>query len=166
LQAEPFTDGRSPSSLSPEALRSWRVFFECALALPDILDAELQAAGGVSFRWYDVLVQLEEAGQGVPMNEIASRILASKSGLTRVIDRMEDAGLVRRERPADDRRVVLVSVTPEGLEALARSRLVHRDGIRRHFTEHLTEQELARLQRMLQKVREHVRPLRPGRVSG
>lgn len=86
--------------------------------------------------------------------------------LTRVIERMEDAGLVRRERPADDRRVVLVSVTPEGLEALARSRVVHRDGIRRHFTEHLTEQELARLQRMLQKVREHVCPLRPGRVSG
>ncbi len=166
MHSEPFTDGRSPSSPSPEALRAWRVFFECALALPDILDAELQAAGGVSFRWYDVLVQLEEAGQGVPMNEIASRILASKSGLTRVIDRMEDAGLVRRERPPDDRRVVLVSATPEGLEALARSRVVHRDGIRRHFTEHLTERELARLQTMLQKVREHVRPLRPGRVSG
>jgi DNA-binding MarR family transcriptional regulator len=166
LQSESFTDGRSPSSPSPEALAAWRVFFECALALPDILDAELQAAGGLPFRWYDVLVHLEEAGQGVPMNEIAGRILASKSGLTRVIDRMEEAGLVRRERPADDRRVVLVSATPEGLEALAGSRVVHRDGIRRHFTEHLTAQELARLQKTLQKVREHVRPLRPGRISG
>ena len=78
---------------------------------------------------------------------------------------MEEAGLVRRERPADDRRVVLVFATPEGLEALAGSRVVHRDGIRRHFTEHLTAQELARLQKTLQKVREHVRPLRPGRVS-
>jgi DNA-binding MarR family transcriptional regulator len=166
LHSEPFTDGRSPSSPAPEALRAWRVFFECALALPDILDAELQAAGGVSFRWYDVLVHLEEAGQGVPMNEIASRILASKSGLTRVIDRMEDAGLVRRERPAGDRRVVLVSATDQGMEALARSRVIHRDGIRRHFTEQLSAQELARLQKMLEKVREHVRPLRPGRVSG
>ena len=93
---------------------AWRVFFECALALPDILDAELQAAGELSFRWYDVLVQLEEAGGGVPMNEIASRILASRSGLTRVIDRMEEAGLVRRERPPDDRRVVLVQARPRG----------------------------------------------------
>jgi DNA-binding MarR family transcriptional regulator len=142
------------------------VFFECALALPDILDDELQAAGGLSFRWYDVLVHLEEAGEGVPMNEIAGRILASKSGLTRVIDRMEEAGLVRRERPTADRRVVLVVVTPEGLAALNASRVVHRDGIRRHFTEHLTEQDLARLRGMLQKVRDHVRPLRPGRVSG
>jgi DNA-binding MarR family transcriptional regulator len=142
------------------------VFFECALALPDVLDAELQATGGLSFRWYDVLVHLEEAGPGVPMNEIASRILASKSGLTRVIDRMEEAGLVRRERPSDDRRVVLVYATEAGLDALARSRVVHRDGIRRHFTEHFADGDLKRLEQMLQQVREHVRPLRPGRVSG
>jgi DNA-binding MarR family transcriptional regulator len=157
---------RTLSSPSREELVAWRVFFECALALPDILDAELQAAGGLSFRWYDVLVHLEEAGGGVPMNEIAGRILASKSGLTRVIDRMEDAGLVRRERPADDRRVVLVHATPEGLEALKASRVIHRDGIRRHFTEHLDADDLTRLRAMLEKVRDHVRPLRPGRVSG
>ena len=142
------------------------MFFECALALPDILDAELQAAGHLSFRWYDVMVQLEEEPDGVPMNEIASRILASKSGLTRVIDRMEEAGLVRRERPRGDRRVVLVQATAQGLEALHASRRVHRDGIRRHFTEHLDAEDLERLKAMLQKVREHVRPLRPGRVSG
>ena len=154
------------SSPAREELVAWRVFFECALALPDILDAELQDAGGLSFRWYDVLVQLEEAGGGVPMTEIAGRILASKSGLTRVIDRMEQAGLVRRERPPDDRRVVLVHMTPEGDAALQASRAVHRDGIRRHFTEHLDADDLARLQAMLEKVRDHVRPLRPGRVSG
>jgi DNA-binding MarR family transcriptional regulator len=157
---------RNLSSPPAEALRIWRVFFECALALPDILDAELQDAGKLSFRWYDVLVQLEEAGDGVPMNEIASRILASKSGLTRVIDRMEEAGLVRRERPEDDRRVVLVFMTEKGQEALRESRVVHRDGIRRHFTEHLDARELEQLGEMLQKVREHVRPLRPGRISG
>jgi DNA-binding MarR family transcriptional regulator len=166
LQHEPFTEERSLSSPPPEALAAWRVFFECALALPDILDAELEAAGGLSFRWYDVLVQLEEAGGGVPMNEVASRILASKSGLTRVIDRMEEAGIVRRERPQDDRRVVLVVMTPEGQKALDESRVVHRDGIRRHFTELLGERDLARLKDMLQRVREHVRPLRPGRISG
>jgi DNA-binding MarR family transcriptional regulator len=166
LQAEKFTDGKPFRSPSPEALAAWRVFFECALALPDILDAELRAADGLPFRWYDVLVQLEEADKGVSCTEIASRILASKSGLTRVIDRMEEAGLVRRERPPGDRRVVLVSMTPAGQEALDEARVVHRDGIRRHFTEHLDERDLERLEGMLQKVREHVRPLRPGRVSG
>src|SRR5829696_4186570 len=90
------SSGPSLSSPSAEELAAWRVFFECALALPDILDAELEQAVTLPFRWYDVLVQLEEAGRGAPMNEVASRILASKSGLTRVIDRMETAGLVRR----------------------------------------------------------------------
>jgi DNA-binding MarR family transcriptional regulator len=97
---------------------------------------------------------------------VASRILASKSGLTRVIDKMEKAGVVRRERPQDDRRVVLVFITPDGLATLHAARRVHRDGIRRHFTEHLTDAELKTLARTLEKVRGHVRPLRPGRVSG
>jgi DNA-binding MarR family transcriptional regulator len=113
-----------------------------------------------------VLVQLEEAGEGVPMNEIASRILASKSGLTRVIDKMAKAGLVRRERIEDDRRVVLVHATEKGLEALRESRKVHRDGIQRHFSAHLNAKDHQALRKALEKVRTHVRPLRPGRVSG
>jgi DNA-binding MarR family transcriptional regulator len=166
LRDEIYEPGISLSSPSPEALASWRVFFECALALPDILDAELKEAVDLPFRWYDVLVNIEEADDGTPMSEVAGRILASKSGLTRVIDKMEEAGLVRRERPKDDRRVVLVFITPEGLATLKEARRFHRDGIRRHFTEHLTEAELTTLGRVLQKVRGHVRPLRPGRVSG
>lgn len=154
------------SSPSREELAIWRVFLECAMALPDVLGAELEAAGGLSLRWYDVLVQLEEADGGVPMSEIASRILSSKSGLTRVIDRMEAAGLVRRERIEDDRRVVLVHATDEGLAALRGSRRIHRDGIRRHFSEHLDPAEQEALRAALEKVRAHVRPLRPGRVSG
>ena len=166
MQHEASTDGGPLSSPSPEAMAAWRVFLECALALPDVLGAELEASRGLALRWYDVLVQLEEASEGLPMTEVASRILASKSGLTRVIDRMEKAGLVRRERPEDDRRVVLVVITPAGLQVLRAAREVHRDGIRRHFAEHLDERDLATLTAILDKVRGHVRPLRPGRVSG
>ncbi len=157
---------RTLSSPTPEELAVWRTFLECALALPDVLGAEMEGRGGLSLRWYDVLVDLEEAGEGVPMNEIATRILASKSGLTRVIDRMEKAGYVRRERIEDDRRVVLVHATDEGLAALRASRTIHRDGIQRHFSAHLDAADHAALRRALDKVRDHVRPLRPGRVSG
>ena len=166
LHSELFTSGASLSSPTAEALASWRVYFECAMALPDILDAELKANADLSLRWYDVLVQLDEAGRGTQMNELAGRILASKSGLTRVIDKMEQAGLVRRERPEANRRVVLVFITPAGTTTLEAARRVHRDGIQRHFSEHLTETELKTLARTLEKVRTHVRPLRPGRVSG
>jgi DNA-binding MarR family transcriptional regulator len=141
--------------------RALRNVHEVAGPRDDPLVAEPERRGALEDEEGLVLVP----GEGVPMNEIASRILASKSGLTRVIDRMEEAGLVRRERPTGDRRLVLVVITEAGLEALDESRVVHRDGIRRHFTEHLDERDLELLKGMLQKVREHVRPLRPGRCS-
>ena len=104
------------SSPSPERLRAWRLYFESALALIDVLDAELQHQAGLPLRWYDVLVHLEESPEGVPMSELAGRILHSKSGFTRLVDRMEDAGLVRRVRPEHDRRSILVVLTDQGTE--------------------------------------------------
>ncbi len=154
------------SSPSPEALAVWRVFIECAWALLDILDTELQTDRDLTLRWYDVLVHLEDVEGGVRMNELADRILTSKSGLTRVIDRMEEAGFVRRERPPADRRVINVTITPAGLEAMHAARAVHRRGIDQHFLQHLDPQDLEALTHALEKVRGHVRPLRPGRVSG
>ncbi len=154
------------SSPTPEQLAAWRVFLETAYALIDILDAELQVERGITLGWYDALVQLEEAESGLQMNELASRILLSKSGLTRVVDRMEEAGLVRRERPADNRRVVLVHLTPAGLGTLSAARAVHRRGINEHFVQHLDPSRLETLPQALERVRDHVRPLRPGRVSG
>ena len=111
-------------------------------------------------------MNLEDASDGLPMNELAGRILASKSGLTRVVDRMEDAGLVRRERVPYDRRVVLVHLTDRGRDELATSRRIHRDGIDRHFCRNLDADEGRALRDALEKVRAHVRPLRPGRVRG
>src|SRR5438093_7144009 len=104
---------QSMSSPSPERLRAWRLYFESALALVDVLDAELERDAGIPLRWYDVLVQLEETPDGLRMNELAERILYSKSGFTRVVDRMEEAGLVRRVRPENDRRSILVVLTDQ-----------------------------------------------------
>src|SRR6266513_2783292 len=124
---------RSLSSPSPERLRAWRLYFESALALLDVLDSELEREAGIPMRWYDVLVQLEESPEGIPMNALAERILYSKSGFTRVVDRMEEAGLVRRVRPESDRRTILVVLTAEGRETMERARLHHRRAIEENF---------------------------------
>ena len=153
------------SSPTTKQLAQWRVFLETALALIDILDTEMQAQRGITIGWYDVLVHLEDTPEGLPMTEIANRILFSKSGLTRVIDRMEAASLVRRERPPEDRRVVKVLLTPTGLDTLNAARTVHRHGIQEHFTSHLDPAKLEQLAHTLQPVREHIQPLRPGRIS-
>ena len=152
------------SSPSPERLRTWRLFFESALALLDVLDAELEQAVGISQRWYDVLVHLEDSPHGIPMNELADRILYSKSGFTRVVDRMEEVGLIQRVRPDGDRRTILVVLTAKGSTTLERARAYHRDGIERHFAQHLSQADVTALTRALEKISTHARPLRPGRI--
>src|SRR5690349_9947492 len=154
----------SLSSPSPERLRAWRLYFESALALIDVLDAELERDAGIPMRWYDALVQLEETPHGLRMNELAERILYSKSGFTRVVDRMEEAGLVQRVRPENDRRSILVVLTDEGRAMLERARRSHRHSIEQHFARHLSDTDVRTLTRNLEKLSAHVRPLRPGRV--
>jgi len=100
------------------------------------------------------------------MKALAERILYSKSGLTRVIDRMEEAGLVRRVRPENDRRSILVVPTDKGAETMEEARRHHRDGINRHFAQYLTQTDVKALTRALDKVSAHARPLRPGRIRG
>ena len=150
----------------PDRLRCWRLFFESAMALLDVLDSELQDAVGIPQRWYDVLVHTEESPNGIQMTELADRILYSKSGFTRVIDRMEAAGLVRRVRPPNDRRSILVLPTEKGTKTLERARRHHRDGIQRHFSEHLSDTDVKALTHALEKISAHARPLRPGRIRG
>jgi len=152
------------SSLSPERLRAWRLYFESALALVDVLDDELGRDAGIPLRWYDVLVHLEETPDGLRMNELAERILYSKSSFTRVVDRMEEAGLVRRVRPENDRRSILVVLTDQGRAMIDQARRHHRDGIEQHFSRHLTDADIKALTRALDKVSAHARPLRPGRI--
>ena len=98
------------------------------------------------------------------MNELAERILYSKSGFTRVVDRMEEAGLVRRVRLEHDRRTIPIVLTDKGTETLERARRHHRDGIQRHFAQHLTNADIKALTRALEKISTHARPLRPGRI--
>src|SRR5829696_660651 len=153
------------SSPSPERLRAWRLYFESALALVDVLDDELKRDAGIPLRWYDALVHLEETPDGLSMNELAERILYSKSGFTRVVDRMEEAGLVRRVRPDNDRRSILVVLTDQGRTTMEQARRHHRRGIEQHFSRHLTDTDIRALTRAFEKVSAHARPLRPGRIG-
>jgi DNA-binding MarR family transcriptional regulator len=149
------------SSPSGERLAVWRLFLESSQALVDIFDADLQEHSGISLRWYDVLVHLEEAPEGrLRMRELAREIVSSTSGLTRVVDGMEEAGLVRRERPPTDRRAVEVALTSAGTALLESARSRHRQAIEHHFAQHLTDSEAKTLSRALTKVRDHARPLR------
>jgi DNA-binding MarR family transcriptional regulator len=153
------------SSPSPERLRAWRLYFESALALIDVLDSDFEHNTGFPIQWYDVLVHLEDTPDGLRMNELAERILYSKSGLTRVVDRMKKAGLVRRVVPENDRRSIFVLQTDEGRETMERARRLHHAWIEEHFSRPLPDTDIRALTRALEKLNAHVRTLRPGRIS-
>src|SRR5918994_1790179 len=156
---------QSLSSPSPERLRAWRLFFESSLALIDLLDSELEGDTGLPLRFYDVLVHLEETPDGLRMNELAERILYSKSGLTRVIDRMEQADLVRRIRPENDRRSIFVVLTDNGHQTMERARRHHRHGIEQHSSPPHPATNVKAPPRAPKKVNPNARRPRPGRFT-
>jgi DNA-binding MarR family transcriptional regulator len=116
---------------------------------------ELFQAHDLSGPQYNVLRILRGHGAGgVPCHEIGGQMVARTPDVTRLVDRLEAAGLARRERSASDRRVVLVTITEKGLGVLARLDGPVLDVHRRSLAQ-LTRAELTEFNRLLVKVREH-----------
>jgi DNA-binding MarR family transcriptional regulator len=137
-----------------DRLTAWRLFLESYRRVLDTLDDELRSERGLSLAWYDVLVQLFKApDHRLRMNQLASRILLSKSGLTRLVDRMEAAGLVERASSPNDRRGSYAVLTPRGEQVFREAAPVHLDGIHNHFACHLTATEAKTLAKAFEKIR-------------
>ena len=142
-----------PKQLNPAHAAAWRTFLEAHAAVTDALSRELEKERDLPLPWYDVLVQLQEAPRNeLRMAELARSVLLSKSGLTRLVDRMERAGLVERRVCEEDGRGLLAAMTPAGRDVLRKAAPVHVRGIDEHFTSHLTEAEARALRGAFNKV--------------
>jgi len=130
----------------------WRHFLVAHAALVDVLERELQEAHGLPLAWYDVLVQLNAAGGRRRMGDLAESVLISRSGLTRLVDRMEEAGLVRRARVPGDKRGSEAVLTAEGRSALRTAAPTHLRGIEEHFSRHLNPQEVRAMREALGRI--------------
>lgn len=123
-------------------LVAWRAFLEAHAFVMSKLADELEAEREMPLGWYDVLVQLSEAeGNRLRMTELADRVLLSKSGLTRLVDRMCNAGLVSRLADEEDRRGRWVEMTKVGRERLVDAAPVHMRGVHQYFTDYLSDEE-------------------------
>jgi DNA-binding MarR family transcriptional regulator len=110
------------------------------------LDAELQAAHGLPLTSFDVLVHLSLAPCGeMRMTELADAIFLSRSGVTRLVDRLEAEGLLCRGRIQGDSRSVLARITDDGMSRLAEAMPTHLDGVRRLFLDRLPPTQLQEL---------------------
>jgi DNA-binding MarR family transcriptional regulator len=142
-----------PARPDPGHLAAWRALLETHAAVTELLARELAAERGLPLKAYDVLLNLAEAPEGrLRMQELSASVLLSKSGLSRVVDRMEEGGLVRRERSEDDRRGWFAVLTERGRSTLRRAAPVHLRGIQEHFARHLDDEEARVLAAALARV--------------
>ena len=141
-----------------ERLSTWVSLLEAHAVLMDKLERELTAAGGPPLAFYDVMVQLQDApDHRLTMKQLADAVLLSKSGVTRLVDRMMAAGYVTRDSCATDRRVVYAKLTSKGLNAFKKAMPKHLGDIERSFSRHLTDTEARTLRNVFEKLLEAAR---------
>lgn len=136
-----------------ERLAAWGMFLQAHSVVVDALGRELERQVRLPLTWYEVLLSLGMSDGGrLRMLDLSRSLLLSKSGVTRLIDRMEAAGLVARRPSPDDRRVIWAAITPRGRHAFDSAAPIHLRGIERHFTAVLSDQEVRGLMAALRKV--------------
>ena len=132
--------------LSDAELAAWRGMLRVHASLMRALDDELEAEHGLPITSYDVLVNLSEApDRRMRMRDLADAVLLSRSGLTRLVDRLERDGLLERVACASDARGSFACLTERGLAVLAEARPTHLEGVRRRFLEYFSPEELEQL---------------------
>lgn len=145
--------GDVPSRPTEQQFAPWRLLLRVHAQLTRTLEHELLAEQDLHLASYDVLVQLAESpDRRLRMTELADRVLLSRSGLTRLVDRLEREGLVERAACPGDARVTHAVLTEAGLARLRTAAVTHVRGVAEHVVDRLTPDDLAQLQAVLSKL--------------
>ena len=142
---------------SDAVVRAWSHLLGAqALALRAI-EKRLAAAGQPPLAWYDVLLELERAGGELRVGELGARLVIEPHNVTRLVDRLEAQGLLKRRRAADDARGVWAVLTGKGA-ALRKDMWVHyRDAVRQAFGAALSPRDAETLTAILKGIIRHLR---------
>jgi DNA-binding MarR family transcriptional regulator len=143
-----------PGGPNPAGLLAWRALLRAQAAAVGRIERDLAASeGNLPLTWYDVLLALVgEPERRLRLHELARAVVLSRSGLTRLVDRLEAAGLLRREPDPTDRRGAFAVLTEAGYEAVRRTWPAYARGIQEHFARHLQAGEADVLARVLERV--------------
>lgn len=151
------------AELKPAELRAWTAFLDAQAALLRQLESELVEKEDMTLAEFDVLIQLGVApDRRLRMTELSERVRLSRSGLTRLVDRLVQDGLVKRARCASDRRGTFATLTVAGGARLRRARPVHLQGIREHFGKRLSTAQLSALAEALEPLGRPIRSTATG----
>ena len=135
-----------PRSLDTVEIRAWRGLLRVHALMTKRLDAALEEAHGLPLISFEVLLRLADAeGRKMRMCDVAESVVLSRSGLTRLVDRLERDGLVERVSCADDARGAYARLTDAGRAKLEAAAATHLEGVRAHFLGHFSPEELSLL---------------------
>jgi DNA-binding MarR family transcriptional regulator len=147
---EPGAAPHASPRLPDPRFAAWRIFLHAHARLTRRLDEELRAAHGLSLAEYDALVQLASVrGRRLRMSVLADRVLLSRSGITRLVDRLVADGMVERTACTTDARGAEATLTRAGIDRLRAASETHLDGVRRYFLETVSAEDQASIERGL-----------------
>lgn len=155
---------RSPAAPAPELvehplLTTVGLLVESNAGLLLAAERRLDTATGLSVQWFEVLLRLVRTpGRRLRMSDLAAQTTLSASGLTRVVDRLEAAGLVRREACPSDRRGAFATLTDDGERRIAHAVPVHIEHMVEILEGTFAADELAALTGLLRRLRDVVNP--------
>ena len=155
-----------PRWLSEEEQRTWRAFLAAIQLLTEELDRELQRDADMPHTYYEILVALSEAPcRTLRMSQLAHRCQSSRSRLSHAVSRLEEAGWVRRQACATDKRGALAVLTDEGFAALAAAAPGHVEAVRRAVFDALTPEQVEQLGQISAAIRDNLLPARAPSTS-
>jgi DNA-binding MarR family transcriptional regulator len=145
-----------PGALQPRGLAAWRALLTCHAVVIDRIEHDLATAGDLlPLTWYDVILELNAAPNGrLRQRDLARKVVLTRSGMSRLIDRLEAAELVSSTPNPNDRRGDLVTLTEAGRAALRATWPAYARGIQEHFARHLTADEAQVLSLALERIRD------------
>ena len=144
---------KNPGGDRELAHQAWGLLLNVHARLTRAMGEATEAAGVLPLEWYDVLLALEQSPGGrLRLSDLAERIVFSRSGLTRLVDRVEAKGYLRREPAPDDRRGAFAVLTDAGRAALRRSWPVYKREIESRFADHLTAEQARAMRDGLSRV--------------
>ncbi len=137
---------------------AWLALVRTHSRLWDQVEAQMRRDSGLTMARYDVLAHLAMAGGQMGLSELASTIMLSPSGLSKLLDRMEVPGLVRRDPDPRDARSAFASITPAGRSLAGRARRDHHRFLRQTVGRALDDRDLADLTRIMERLSAAIPP--------
>lgn len=147
--------GETSSERVDARSRAWRGLLEVTSFVTQRIDEDLRDQVGIDIQTYDAMLHTKEAGEaGIRMTDLADRVLLTKAGLTALVDRLEDRGLLARRPGRDDRRVKRIVLTPAGWDLFRQAAAVHNATVEQWFRQYLDENTAQPIAETLARIHE------------